>query len=1164
MHPLESYLNNLAYIRAASARAAEASFYSPLANLLNQVGQTLKPQVRCILNLKDIGAGLPDGGLFSADQFPNPPATIKTPQVWEASHSSPKSLPATPPSRGAIEVKSTAADLRKMAHGLQVVKYLGRYRQVLVTNYREFVLMGLDSDNRPIELERYSLAASAAEFWSGAAQPQEMVAEHGERLVDFLKRVMLRPVPLADPASVAWLLASYAREVHFRLESQDLTSLENSPGLTTHESPLQMALNNIRDALEDALDLTFEGEKGVRFFRSSLVQTLFYGIFSAWVWWHHENPSRTDRFAWRLSPWYLRAPLLQALFGPLIQPNAVGAQGLNLEEVLNWAGEALNRVERAEFFSRFETDQAIPQFYDPFLEAFAPELRQELGIWYTPPEVVQYMAARVDTVLREELGLVNGLANEQVYVLDLCCGTGAYLVEVLRRIAAIQQEPEANALSADAVKKAALERIFGFEIMPAPFVLAHLQLGLLLQSLGVPLTPAERASVYLTNTLTGWKPSNSPKQHLLFPALEAERDAAEAIKQNCQILVVLGNLPYHAFTGLTLAEEQDLTKAYRTAKRAPMPAGQNFNDVYVRFFRLAERQIVERSGQGVVCFISNYAWLDGFAYTGMRERYLEMFDKIWVDCLNGDKYRTGKLTPEGEPDPSVFAPEFNREGLQVGTAITVLVRTNTSFGTDKIQFRHFWGKNKRQELRTSLQPYLELKPAPPLGLPFRPSAVLPEYLTWTLLPDLFPTCYPGLKTSRAEVLVDLDRDQLVRRMEQYFSSTITHAQMYQIAPKLMENQAKFNGAAIRDQLRQCGFLPQNIVRYCYRPFDVRWLYWEPELLDRSRPEYFNQIFKDNLWIEARQKQPTAKFDRGYVVRILADNFGNGHSSVFPLYLVPEKSPDPKQLSLFDAGNQTIQPNLSSRASDYLMAVEATPPDLFFHTIAILHAPQYREENADALGQDWPRIPLPGHEKLLRRSAALGQKIAALLDTEQALPGVTNGQIRPELKLVGLISRIRSQEGEDDSAPYQLNSKTDLALTAGWGYLGQGGVIMSGPGQVEQRAFSSQEHAAIEKGAAALGLSLDDLARCLGEVTMDIYLNEGAYWSNVPLKVWDYRLGGHQVVKQWLSYREKQVLGRPLKPEEVQEVTGMVRRLTALVLLEPALNANYQTAKQSSQ
>ena len=165
---------------------------------------------------------------------------------------------------------------------------------------------------------------------------------------------------------------------------------------------------------------------------------------------------------------------------------------------------------------------------------------------------------------------------------------------------------------------------------------------------------------------------------LAFPELLQERDAAERVKQAKPILVILGNPPYNGFAGLAVDEERDLSQAYRTAKRAPQPQGQGLNDLYVRFYRMAERKIVEKTGKGIICFISNYSWLDGLSFTGMRERYLERFDQISIDCLNGDKYKTGKLTPEGESDPSIFSTEFNREGIQVGTAIALLTRREKS------------------------------------------------------------------------------------------------------------------------------------------------------------------------------------------------------------------------------------------------------------------------------------------------------------------------------------------------------------------------------------------------------------------------------------------------------------------------------------------------------
>ena len=238
------------------------------------------------------------------------------------------------------------------------------------------------------------------------------------------------------------------------------------------------------------------------------------------------------------------------------------------------------------------------------------------------------------------------------------------------------------------MKQAALERVFGFEIMPAPFVVAHLQVGLTMQDLDATLDDeTERAQVFLTNALTGWEPKSD--KPLPFPELEEERDRAERVKRETPILVILGNPPYNGFPGMAVDEERELPQAYRTTRRVRRPEGQGLNDLYVRFFRMAERRIAEKTGQGVVCFISNYSWLDGLSFTGMRERYLEAFDAIRIDCLKGDNYKTGKVAPDGSPDPSIFSTEGDPVGIQLGTAITTLVRKADHAPVTEIGFRIF-------------------------------------------------------------------------------------------------------------------------------------------------------------------------------------------------------------------------------------------------------------------------------------------------------------------------------------------------------------------------------------------------------------------------------------------------------------------------------------------
>jgi hypothetical protein len=1076
MHPLETYLRDLSEIRATGAAVKETSYYPPLANLLNAVGHSLKPRVRCVINLKNLGAGMPDGGLFTRDQLQK---------------GSDEPLAGQKPSRGAIECKGTKDDAWVTAESKQVSKYWKEYRQVLVTNYRDFVLVGQDDDGRPVKRETFRLASDAKTFWIAAAHPPALVESHGERLLDYLKRVMLHAAPLADPKDVAWFLASYARDAKARMAIAEL------PALAT-----------VRQAIEEALGLRFEGEKGDHFFRSTLVQTLFYGVFSAWVLWHRTHPKARERFDWEKSAKYLHVPILRKLFHELAEPGKL--EEWNLAEVLDWTAGVLNRVDRASFFAKFQDAEAVQYFYEPFLEAFDPVLRKRLGVWYTPPEIVKYMVARVDTVIREDLNRPDGLADDDVYILDPCCGTGAYLVEVLRTIAATLRDRGEDALLGSKLKAAAMTRVFGFEILPAPFVVSHLQLGLFLQSEGVPLKEAkkERAGVYLTNALTGWEPPHGPKQTFLFKEMEEEHDRAEAVKQRRPILVVLGNPPYNGFAGVAVDEERDLSDAYRWKVGAPeglKPQGQGLNDLYVRFYRMAERCIVERGlKKGVVCFISNYSWLDGRSFPLMRKRYLDEFDAVWIDCLNGDKYKTGKLTPDGQPDPSVFSTEHNREGIQVGTAIALMIRKN-DYGTPAvIRYQDWWGQTKRADILRSLKQvsprrYATLAPATSLGLPFRPLEANRTYLAWPLFPELFPVSFPGVITARDSLVVDISRDSLQTRIRDYFDPDISHDEMRELCSQAMADASRFEAITTREYLRERGPDAGAIIPYLYRPFDLRWLYWEPEtkLLHEKRTEYRPQVFEGNLWLNTLQQNRKQYNPPILTKRMCSFHLIEQKSSLFPMFL--RESPDAEEL--FDE-----ELNAARRIDDYLanISVESiayladkggvnATPELFYHSAAVLHSPAFALENAGALRQDWPRVPLPAAQERLVASTALGKQIAALLDTESAVAGVTAGTIRAELKVIGAAARVGGGQLDGGAG--------DFDVTARWGISGKGGVTMPSTGRLTARDYTHKEGAALAEGAAALGLDEAAMLACLGETTCDVFLNDVAYWRNVPAKVW---------------------------------------------------------------
>ena len=1103
---VETYLADLQRVRASGGATGERSSYGPLVGLLNAIGATLKPKVFCVGELADQGAGHPDFGLYSAKQVQK--GQPKQGQV---------------PEGGVVEVKATDDDAWLTAASAQVSRYWERYRLVLVTNTHDFVLVGEDAAGQPAKLETFRLAASAEEFAQRLESPHAFAGEVGAGLGEYLCRALSHRARLSEPRDLAWLLASHARDALARVEAKGDAS----------------SLAAVRAALEEALGVRFEGERGARFFRSTLVQTLFYGVFSAWVLWARQTPPPARAFNWREAVWHLRAPVMQALLAQLSQPGRL--QPLGLVEVLDWTSAALDRVDGDAFFARFNEGEAVTYFYEPFLEAFDPELRKQLGVWYTPAEVVRYMVARVDKALRDDLGIADGLAAENVYVLDPCCGTGAYLAEVLRRIAVNLESQGLGALTGARVKQAATERVFGFEIMPAPFVVAHLQVGLTMQALDAALADdgQERAQVFLTNALTGWEPRTT--KPLPFPELEEERDRAERVKQDTPILVILGNPPYNGFAGMSMDEERELSAAYRTTKRVRRPEGQGLNDLYVRFFRMAERRIVEHTGQGLICFISNYSWLEGLSHTGMREHYLEAFDAVRIDNLHGDRI-ISEYAPDGRTSETVFALQGQSPGIKVGTSIALLSKSGTADTSTggRILYRDFHqakANARRQALLDSLDAadidagYTALKPNLHLGLPFKPAAVSDDWFNWPALPDLFPVSFPGVKTSRNGFLIDIDLDPLKARIADYFNADLRHEEITRRHPAIMKESAQFDPEAVRDELLVRGGPNQaGFMRHTYRPFDNRWLYWEADstLLDRARPQYKPHLFEGNLWLSAAQHlRRDANEPQACFTKIM----GSGHliergASMFPAYLREEGD-------LGNGGQAGHRPNLAPTAHRYLKHLSATVEDLFYHVLATLHDPTYRQANAGALKMEWPRIPLPGWPdgeidgaaETLATSAARGRELARLLDPDAPVPGVTQGTLRPAIAALAVPATTDDRNMTGD----------DFALTAGWGHYGTGDAVMPGQGRIVEREYTEDERAALGEAIPALG-----------EQTLDVYLNDRAFWRNVPAAIWDYKLGGYQVLKKWLSYRESGVLERVLTPEEVLYFAEMTRRVGGIV------------------
>lgn len=1075
MKALLTYLKHIRDIKESGIASVERSYYPPLDALFNTLGTTLTPRVLAVHDINDQGAGHPDYALQVAS---------------------------TRDLRAVVEVKPANYDVNVIIQSEQVRRYLRGYNLCLVVNLRDFALVSMGRNNQLETIMRYTLAPDERTFWR--TSPEVLAKRHNEGLTDFLISVLTWDATISRPKELAEALARYARETLRRLELQ----------------PVEM-LAPLRRALSEVLGLHFIDEGGEHFFRSSLVQTLFYGLFSAWAVWNR-NVTLNDQFRWREAGDYLSLPVLRELFERIAIAHQL--EMLDIRKPLEWAEATLRRTSWENFSASFSGD-AVNYFYEPFLEAFDPNLREQLGVWYTPREIIRYQVARVDRLLREELNIPAGLADERVIVLDPAVGTGGYLLEVLRVINANLGESGRGAMRGIELRNAAIKRVFGFEILPAPFVVAHMQIAALLADQGVSLAPQQRVGIFLTNSLTGWNTEDIKQLSMPdFPALKSEAEAASEVKHKAKIIVVLGNPPYRGPGGVSEDEEQKLLAPYYVGLMERFniqPRG--INDLYVRFFRLAERQIAETTGRGIISYISNSSWLKGLSHPIMRERMLKAFNHIWIDNLNGGGLRRGSRGPDGKPDRSIFeyVGGHGSIGITVATAITCMVRTGESFEQSEIKYRDLWGQGdeKRQHLAnesllstTEMNAvYQPLRPNEATRFILVPTRSEKDFLSWPTLDDLFVHYYPGVITARDPDLVSIDPQVLRERMQSYFDKNLDDDELAKYAPTLVRSTNRYDAQATRRELlKTSSFREDRLVRVAYRPFDNRWLYWEgtTKLLDEKRVDLFAQVFPGNLYLEAvRRQRRSSKYDHGVVLSHFMDyNFVDGGARCFPLY-------EQQSGAIFEAKRSNFRDGLLTLLSDIYGPYSKLEQDLFYHIVAILNTPKYREENAGSVEEDWPRIPIPDDLELLQTSAMLGQQVANLLRPEVIFSAPENAW------RLAVPTRVDGK---------QL-TEADLDMTVRYG----------GKGRYELRLDS-------------------------GDQTMGrLWWNKVAYWDNVPQEIWNFTIGGYPVIKKWLDYRHVDKLGRSLVPDEVRYVTEVVQRIATLLALKAPLDANYNLIKESA-
>lgn len=1080
------------------------------------------------------------------------------------------------------EVKLPEADLREIANSTdrndQIGRYLARTRVVLLCNVRGFALLTVDpefNDRGPVPPHRRRIE-ELVELWPTASDLRRgRVVESSriESLAELIETGVTHFASIAEPETLARVLARQARRAKSSLPEE-----------------FSQAVSGLMGDFGAALGIAFEGDEGEEFFRSSLIQTVYYGLFAGWLLW--ARSSHREEFRWRDLPTHIRIPFMGELFYEIQHPTRIAELGL--VPYLDIATETLGRVHHDSFFQRLtfpslggsstseaSITTAIVYFYEPFLEAFDPDLRKQLGVWYTPPDIVRYQVHKVDALLREELGCTLGFADENVVVLDPACGTGAYLIEVLHCAAETLRREGIESELGETLLQAICQRVIGFEILTAPFVIAHLQLHLLLAELGSEPARNQRPAVFLTNALTGWRPG--AQLALNFPELQAERDASQTVKTDARIIVVIGNPPYNRFAGAPIEEELALIDPYKGIQRRSdgRQVGRSelftrwgvrkhlLDDLYIRFFRLAEERIGQAAEHGVVSFISNSSYLAGRSHPIMRESLCRSFHEIWIDNLNGDKYKTGKVIPDGLPgagttDQSIFTTDQDSRGIQVGTVITTLLkRRNISQEIATAHYRDFWGRAeaKRSALLNSLdmskwsaeliaqaqslsagpRDYETFTPEQNRRWKLVPYDIVGGFEDWYSLTDLFQMYHQGVNHNRGleGAVLEMNPQTLEARMREYYSD-MSDSEFCNRHPILCEPRAEYDPLEMRSYLRANSRFSQSaIVPYVVFPLDVRYIYYETEgkLLNRRRPDLWANL-KDNEFLLAVPEPRRLSEALPLFASSLFDLHLHDRGSIgFPVHI--RREPRESRGTLFETISE-VQ-HLANLPEDIWLsacqnfgfsgALDGAQAKTFVKQLiraclALCHSPNYQDEHADGLAQDWAHVPIPRNRLLFEELATIGNLIAILLDPLQE----PRSAIRAALgNYAPRLAALTSIEGG-------AVRENDLVITIAHFGGARGGWRPRPYGETEEPPAY------------------------LGEMTGDLYINEQIFFRNVPSDVWSYELGGYPVLKKWLGYRDaRRRNNQPLTLNEKDHLRGMVQRIAAVLALRNQLNSLYERA-----
>ena len=587
-------------------------------------------------------------------------------------------------------------------------------------------------------------------------------------------------------------------------------------------------------------------------------------------------------------------------------------------------------------------------------------LRELRGVYYTPQPVVKFIVRAVDDLLRRDFGLSDGLAEtDKVTALDFAAGTGTFMLEMMRTVLSDAPPARRDMLTHGHI----LKNFYGFELLMAPYAIAHLKLSQFLADNGVPLKEGERINVFLTNTL---ERIGEQVELPMMPKLADEVNRAQKIK-DAPVLVITGNPPYSVASQNKGEWIVDLINSYKQINGEKLKE-QNLKvllDDYVKFFRFAQWKM-ENVERGIIAIITNHGFLDNPTFRGMRKSLLDSFDTLYFLDLHGNANKK-ETAPDGGKDENVF-------DIQQSVAISILVK-NPNAKQKGVFHADFYGKRDEKykaclENDMNTTPWKEIRPTEPfyLFIP-RDNKSAKKYEEFYSVKDMFITQSTGIKSHRDHFAYAFDADEVKARISKMIDENINTESLRE--KYNLKDTRDWSLESARTALRHNHSFNQFLKPCLYHPFDARWCYYGKETMELPRPEVMHHMLDgENLALMTSRRQELGGiwrhvFIAGGLAQIHAAVAKEG-SHLFPLYRYDQTIGEVTR-------NENLNPEFR-RWIDDRYGIAHSPEDILGCIYAILHSPDYRKRYADFLRSDFPRIPFPDDNDEFKRLADIGGEL----------------------------------------------------------------------------------------------------------------------------------------------------------------------------------------------